>query len=58
VTVATGKSVRLTAKTGTPYPLRPEACVFSPDGRRIAYVREVEGGEGRFNQVFFVELPV
>lgn len=27
---------------------RPEACVFSPDGRRMAYVREVDG----YNQIF------
>jgi hypothetical protein len=31
---------------------RPEACVFSPDGRRIAFVRSMAGPGGRFNQVF------
>ncbi|QNN25366.1 DUF3748 domain-containing protein [Planctomycetales bacterium ZRK34] len=33
------------------------ACVFSPDGRRIAYIRNMphESG-GRFNQVFITEL--
>ena len=38
-------------------PPRPEACVFSPDGKRIAYVRRVDGGEGAFNQVFTVDVP-
>jgi hypothetical protein len=33
-------------------PARPEACVFSPDGRRIAFVRTVGG----FNQVFVADL--
>ncbi len=32
-----------------PSPPRPEACVFSPDGKHIAYVREVHG----HNQIFF-----
>lgn len=36
---------------------RPEACVFAPDSRRIAYVRRVEQAVGTFNQVFVVTLP-
>jgi len=36
---------------------RPEACVFAPDSRRIAYVRRVEQAIGTFNQVFVVTLP-
>jgi hypothetical protein len=31
---------------------RPEACVFSPDGTRVAYVRTVEG----YNQVFVASV--
>ncbi len=31
----------------------PEACVFSPCGRKIAYVRQVGG----WNQVFVLEIP-
>jgi Tol biopolymer transport system component len=31
--------------------LRPEACVFAPDGARIAFVREVDSGDRRCNQV-------
>lgn len=51
VDVASGESRRLTERrpdnAETP---RPEACVFSPDGRSIAFVRHVGG----FNQVFIV----
>ncbi|MCP5520060.1 MAG: DUF3748 domain-containing protein [Verrucomicrobiales bacterium] len=35
---------------------RPEACVFSPDGRRIAYVRQVPDAGARHNQIFVVTL--
>jgi hypothetical protein len=34
---------------------RPEACVFSPDGRRIAYVRRVPSPTGLSNQIFVLE---
>ena len=35
---------------------RPEACVISPDGRRIAYVRHIAGSDGQaWNQIFTVE---
>jgi hypothetical protein len=37
---------------------RPEACVFSPDGSRVAYVRRVPGRGGLFNQVFVVETAL
>jgi hypothetical protein len=49
-----GRTTRLTAReTGEAAP-RPEACVFSPDGRAIAYVRRVAGPEGVYNQIFSV----
>jgi hypothetical protein len=35
---------------------RPEACVFSPDGARIAYVRPVAAGGAVHNQVFVCEI--
>ena len=36
---------------------RPEACVCSPDGCRVAFVRRVAGPDGRnHNQVFCVEV--
>lgn len=48
----TGDSTRLTRK-GTPESgPRPEACVFSPDGRHIAYVRPVTSGGQTWNQIF------
>jgi hypothetical protein len=37
---------------------RSEACVISPDGRRIAYARHIAGADGaRWNQLFTVEIP-
>jgi hypothetical protein len=33
------------------------ACVFSPDGRFIAYQRDVVGATGSFSQIFVVEVP-
>jgi Tol biopolymer transport system component len=32
----------------------PEACAFSPDGTRIAYLRRVQESEGLHNQIFVV----
>ncbi len=46
----TGVTRRLTDR-GDPAP-RPEACVLSPDGRRVAFVRQVGG----FNQVFVADV--
>jgi hypothetical protein len=37
--MATGITTRLTPRTDPPRAPRPEACVFSPDGRQIAFVR-------------------
>jgi hypothetical protein len=49
---ATGRTHRLTPRSPAAEAPRPEACVFSPDGSRIAYVRPVESGGKLFNQVF------
>jgi Tol biopolymer transport system component len=61
VDVATGQSHRLTAPTLDPADtLLALACVFSPDGRRIAYLRpvaDVPTGALRHNQIFVVSLP-
>jgi len=52
-----GQCHRLTPRTPDARTPRPEACVFSPDGRRIAFARQTASPEGLFNQVFVVELP-
>ena len=56
VEVASGASIALTPSTvgfGTP---RPEACVFSPDGRRIAFMRQQSTAAGLHNQIFCVDV--
>jgi len=53
--VDTGNSTRVTTGVAGLAPPRPEACVFSPDGRAIAYVRPVEAEGGTHNQVFIAE---
>jgi Tol biopolymer transport system component len=52
--VATGVATRLTTRADAAAAPRPEACVFSPNGKRIAYVRPVENNGRTFNQVFVV----
>ncbi len=49
-----GVSARLTERTADARSPRPEACVFSPDGGQIAYVRHVPRGDVEFNQIFVV----
>jgi hypothetical protein len=64
VDVASGASTRLTDRLVAAL-LRSEACVFSPDGRRIAFMRSVAGNRTQFggaegaayNQVFVVDVP-
>jgi hypothetical protein len=46
----TGETHRLTDPSDGPP--RPEACVFSPDGKRVAFVRTIGG----WNQVFVVRF--
>ena len=50
--VETGESVRLTART-TESPL-PEACVFSPDGKWVAYMRNEEEAGKRVPKTYIV----
>lgn len=54
---ASGTATRLTSRTANASAPRPEACVFSPDGGCIAYVRPVPQDGRVFNQVFVVSLP-
>lgn len=51
-----GQTQRLTPKSGSENAPRPEACVVSPDGRKIAYVRQVATKGGTFNQIFVQQL--
>jgi Tol biopolymer transport system component len=54
---ATGRTQRLTPRSADADAPRPEACVFSPDGQKIAYVRHVADRSGtRYNQLFAVSL--
>jgi hypothetical protein len=50
--VATGDTRRVTPRSADLDAPRPEACVFSPDGRSIAYVRRVRSDTGFHNQIF------
>ena len=53
VNVATSQSRRLTPRSNDADAPLPLACVFSPDGKRIAYQRCVaEKGGTRCNQIF------
>lgn len=51
--LATGNTWRLTARSGLDNDPSPQACVFSPDGSKIAYTRFVE----EFQQIFVVDVP-
>ena len=57
VDVETGMSRRVTPRpaeaAGSEHP-RPEAVVFSPDGRRIAFMRRVVADGATHNQIFIV----
>jgi Tol biopolymer transport system component len=48
--VATGRLIRQTARSETP-PVG-DAVVFSPNGDRIAYLRDIDG----YNQIFVVTV--
>lgn len=52
-TVADGRTVRLTPAVNGAAAPSPTACVFSPDGTRIAYTREVAGHA----QIFTADVP-
>jgi Tol biopolymer transport system component len=50
--VASGATRRLTPANAAP--ALPFACVFSPDGRHIAFMRSVANGGEAFTQIFVV----
>jgi hypothetical protein len=54
VCAADGRVQRLTAAAPGLPPPRPEACVFSPDGSQIAFVRPVPGEGGSVHNQLFV----
>ena len=51
---ASGKTTRLTPRTDDASAPRPEACVFSPDGRSIAFMRRLPSPVEPANQVCVV----
>lgn len=53
--IESGVTLRLTEPREGPFGPRPEACVFAPQGHRIAYVRPVRSSQGTFNQVCVVD---
>lgn len=48
---ATGATRRLTPRSADALAPRPEACVFSPDGKKIAFVRRRGTGPDAANQI-------
>lgn len=52
--IGTGATIRLTPASPRENAPRPEACVYSPDGKRISFVRRVQSGGQWFNQLFIV----
>ena len=53
---SSGSTYRLTRSNVSSHAPRPEACVFSPDGAQIAYIRPVTHGGQTWNQIFVVTL--
>ena len=54
--IASGKTHGLTPRTDDANAPRPEACVFSPDGTKLAYVRRVTESGQSANQIFVLFL--
>jgi hypothetical protein len=54
--LAEGRTTRLTPRRdGAEAPLS-FACVFSPDGRAVAYLRNVAADDAIFSQIFVITL--
>jgi hypothetical protein len=54
VDVKTGRCVRLTPRDPAERAPLPFACVYSPDGERIAFMRPIAANGGVWNQIFCV----
>jgi hypothetical protein len=55
-TVASGETKRLTPRTDDSTGPRSEACVFSPDGKRIAFMRRLPSPQRPANQICVVGM--
>ena len=53
---ASGQTGRLTSRTDDASAPRPEACVFAPDGTRIAFVRRLPSPDQPANQICVVAV--
>jgi hypothetical protein len=51
-----GQTRRITPRQPAEFAPRPEACVYSPQGDKIAYVRPAISGGSVYNQIFIVPL--
>jgi hypothetical protein len=51
--VATGRPIRLTARDPQTPPMR-ETCIFSPDGKNIAFLKHLPEGARHFPKIFLV----
>jgi hypothetical protein len=55
--VKSGVTRRITERVADSGTLRPEACVVSPDGLQVAYVRSVAERDGStFNQIWVAQI--
>ena len=54
--VASGQTTRITPRTDDASGPRSEACVFSPDGKRIAFMRRLPSPQKPANQIFVVGM--
>jgi hypothetical protein len=55
VNTTTEIACRLTPAPEKNFWPRAEACIFSPDGKHIAYVQPVNRGDATYNQIFVVQ---
>jgi WD40 repeat protein len=56
--VSTGRSFRLTkGRPDSSVAPQAYACVFSPDGKQIAFSRCLSAGDGSYSQIFVVQVP-
>jgi hypothetical protein len=54
--VASGHTKRLTSRMDDVSAPRPEACVFSPNGKQIAFVRRLPSPRELANQICIIDV--